>query len=492
MLRRTMPKQCNMPNHSRGKIRMCLFCGFCRCEVNIDDCINNKCANGASCIDKINSYECICPRMFAGRYCEQKLSFCSELLNPCENGATCVPKSHDTYECACAPGFSGQNCSINMDDCQQHECEHGGICIDGINSYTCQCPLGFYGEHCEMTAPATSLGFPTNRLYRNIAGRCSPSNCENGFCAQTPSSQDNDIDDKMEQCQCFHGYGGTGCRMQLSFRSGVIAYYGDREFVALELFDGRIKAAFYVGNYPSSHMYSYNIVNDGLPHKLSVLIRGKQLSLIVDDGKAQNVINSGKISTFEVKSRQRLYLGGLPKDVAQKALTGFHLKQGHSLQGCIESVYVNGDLQDLKVQEVVEHRDTTPGCAATVNLCADVDLCSGHGSCYVNTSLADGIECKCDNGFVGQRCSKKKYRGYHEEGTCRSIEVIKNARCVGWCGSDSVSSSDVEGCCAPVKTKRRRVKMVCRDGNTKIGFVDIIRKCSCLNDCSDSMPITVS
>lgn len=38
---------------------------------------------------------------------------------------------------------------------------------------------------------------------------------------------------------------------------GIIAYFGDISYVALELFDGRIKVTFYIGNYPSSHMYSY-------------------------------------------------------------------------------------------------------------------------------------------------------------------------------------------------------------------------------------------
>ena len=30
------------------------------CEVNIDDCIDEPCKNGALCIDGINSYLCFC------------------------------------------------------------------------------------------------------------------------------------------------------------------------------------------------------------------------------------------------------------------------------------------------------------------------------------------------------------------------------------------------------------------------------------------------
>lgn len=39
--------------------------------------------------------------------------------------------------------------------------------------------------------------------------------------------------------------------------TGVIAYYGDNSYFSAELFDGRVKVAFYVGNYPPSFMYSY-------------------------------------------------------------------------------------------------------------------------------------------------------------------------------------------------------------------------------------------
>lgn len=72
----------------------------------MDDCVNNKCENGATCIDgvgwlglksrqfptpQINTYNCECPPMFAGRYCEEKLRFCTKKLDPCANGGKCLP-----------------------------------------------------------------------------------------------------------------------------------------------------------------------------------------------------------------------------------------------------------------------------------------------------------------------------------------------------------------------------------------------------------------
>ena len=37
-----------------------------RCEVNIDDCTDHTCQNGATCIDGIQSYSCQCMPGFTG------------------------------------------------------------------------------------------------------------------------------------------------------------------------------------------------------------------------------------------------------------------------------------------------------------------------------------------------------------------------------------------------------------------------------------------
>ena len=39
-------------------------------SVDLDDCVNHNCSNGASCIDGINSYSCNCSAGFTGLNCE--------------------------------------------------------------------------------------------------------------------------------------------------------------------------------------------------------------------------------------------------------------------------------------------------------------------------------------------------------------------------------------------------------------------------------------
>lgn len=50
-------------------------------------------------------------------------------------------------------GFEGVTCERNIDDCPNHKCQNGGVCVDGVNTYNCRCPpqwTGMYGvtNHC--------------------------------------------------------------------------------------------------------------------------------------------------------------------------------------------------------------------------------------------------------------------------------------------------------------------------------------------------------
>ena len=186
-------------------------------SVDLDDCVNHNCSNGASCIDGINGYSCNCSVGFSGEHCEnskystkeidtasnQQLStwiitFALFLLNfsvdlddcvnhNCSNGASCLDGMNG-YSCNCSVGFSGEHCenskystkeidtasscqlstliitfslcllnfSVDLDDCVNHNCSNGASCIDGINSYSCNCSAGFTGLNCETGRERTN------------------------------------------------------------------------------------------------------------------------------------------------------------------------------------------------------------------------------------------------------------------------------------------------------------------------------------------------
>ncbi|VDK74302.1 unnamed protein product, partial [Onchocerca ochengi] len=315
-----------------------------RCERNIDDCVNNKCQNGATCIDLINSYECKCPSTHVGRFCEEKVEFCSNKMNPCANRGVCVRQTH-FYKCNCLPGFTGSNCTINIDDCENNLCKNDAVCIDGIQSYKCECIGGYTGEFCELP--------PVSDDYYPNTSPCHAHSCEHGVCHQLGNSV---------FCKCSEGYTGKRCEQlraagyvqdgsfialepfiaspdgNLTFTlittasTGVIVYYGDNAHLSVELYDGRLKISFCVGNFPASHMYSYVTVHDGRPHRIEIFIKGITLTLKIDDNEPQIVVNSGSKETFILTSKNLLYVGGVPPSVAVKATNAFHLKQPHSFR----------------------------------------------------------------------------------------------------------------------------------------------------------------
>ena len=58
------------------------------CEEIIDNCVDNACLNGASCVNGINSYTCSCTSGWTGNLCQTSVDDCSN--SPCLNGATCI------------------------------------------------------------------------------------------------------------------------------------------------------------------------------------------------------------------------------------------------------------------------------------------------------------------------------------------------------------------------------------------------------------------
>ena len=37
----------------------------------------------------------------------------------------------------------------DIDECANHTCKNGGLCVDQVNNYSCNCLAGFTGDRCE-------------------------------------------------------------------------------------------------------------------------------------------------------------------------------------------------------------------------------------------------------------------------------------------------------------------------------------------------------
>ncbi|KAF2353684.1 Laminin G domain [Trinorchestia longiramus] len=339
-----------------------------RCEENIDDCSGHKCENGGQCVDLVQRYRCQCPPGYTGEYCEKKIDFCSKEFNPCKNGGSCV--DHVTYyECQCPLGYSGDNCTIDINDCENNLCQNGATCIDGANEYTCKCVGDFSGKFCEVGPAVFQQTSP-----------CQQNDCQNGICFVPPNSQD-------YVCKCSPGFSGKHCEyltrvrftlensfialdslktkpssnVTLHFRTteenGIILYVGDSAHLAVELFRGRLRVSYDVGNHPISNMFSYEIVSDGRWHRVELLTQKQNFTLKVDSGRSRSIVNDGSNEFLETESP--LYLGGLPREIARNAVKMWHLRDTDSFMGCMDRVYIGGRLADLSAGK--QHQ-VNPGC----------------------------------------------------------------------------------------------------------------------------------
>ncbi|KAF8787753.1 Protein slit like protein [Argiope bruennichi] len=438
-----------------------------RCETNIDDCVDNKCENNATCVDLIEEYECRCNPGYTGNYCEKKINFCSKEFNPCKNGATCIDENY-SYSCACSLGFTGENCTININDCLDHLCQNGGTCIDGINTYRCQCQDGFSGAFCELENMV-------DLLYPQTSP-CQHHDCKHGVCFMPSNAKD-------YICKCSQGFTGKRCefltsinfhdgsyveldplhtkpdaKVSITFATeqsyGVMLYNGESQHLAVELFRGRIRVSYDVGNYPVSTMFSYETVSDGNPHTVELMLMKKNFTMRVDNGTSRTIVNEGVKEYLEVSSP--LYIGGVSEEVASSALRQWHLRNTSSFDGCIKDVRLNGKLLDFMIAR--KQQRVAPGCSELEeNKPCKEHLCK-KGKCVPLDKSS--YECQCRKGWSGEHCDqaptcqKEQYREFLEENGCRSTKMIKMANCVGSCGDQ---------CCRPQRIKRRSVRMICHE-----------------------------
>lgn len=236
------------------------------------------------------------------------------------------------------------------------------------------------------------------------------------------------------------------------------------------------------------------LVNDGIFHHIRLELEGNQATLLINNVYPQTIINNGRTKRMELKNKQPVYFGGLPSNIATIAITDFRIKNSQSLGGCISNIYFDEKMIDFSDTDIIEKHNTAIGCGSAINLCENI-TCNNAGKCIENRTLSDGYQCICkDSSYTGKlcdqrkpSCTKEKFRKYHEENGCRSVDLIKNAKCNGWCGNDNTfpitnpdgSMIGSNCCCRAVKTRQRKVKMICPNGSKRYSIVQIIRKCQC-------------
>ncbi|KAB7501347.1 Fibropellin-1 [Armadillidium nasatum] len=156
------------------------------CEINIDECVFNKCVNNATCEDGINEYNC-----------ETEIDECES--NPCQNGGTCLDEI-GKFTCVCVDDYIGETCNeLKIKNCSKEQCQNGGTCNDIYNSltgvadnFTCDCPFSYGGYTCEK-----EIDFCSIENVRCLRGNCVLTHVDKGW-----------------ECICEEGYEGEFCGIE--------------------------------------------------------------------------------------------------------------------------------------------------------------------------------------------------------------------------------------------------------------------------------------
>ncbi len=136
-----------------------------------------------------------------------------------------------------------------------------------------------------------------------------------------------------------------GTRMNITLvlvtrkQEGVVLYHGFDKHIAVEVFRGRLRVSFDIGNYPVSTMFSYEQISDDARHVIELLIAGKNFSMRIDGGQTRTIINEGERRSLDLG--EPLYLGGLPGETRDGAFKKWHIRNTASFSGMYTSCKVD-------------------------------------------------------------------------------------------------------------------------------------------------------
>ncbi|NXY67635.1 CRUM1 protein, partial [Glareola pratincola] len=373
------------------------------CEEDVDECATDPCHNGGVCFERSNqayygtrpdfprnfSYSqaagflCWCQPGFTGVECAVDINECEE--GPCKNGAVCEDGIAD-YTCHCAPSqdgivWGGKNCSVKLTGCQTHDCQNEALCIPTYQAeshgHLCQCQPGFYDATCSTptTFSFASRGYllielpVNNQSRRGVAG------------------------DQLAS---------VSLRFRTTLPSAILFYRGhEAEYLFLELFDGILHAGLKREDAGYLLLLEGLRVDDGQWHKVEVVLHSTlQLKLWHDSCDGGVCLQSSPVphgTALLPHAFLNMYIGGAGDPMANNTQS----QQG--FVGCLEDFQVDAEAVlpvDLPTDEsspVKRGCDRTEWCLS--------QPCFHGGLCV---DLWTTFRCDCSRPYGGPACSYER------------------------------------------------------------------------------------
>ncbi|NWX85438.1 CRUM1 protein, partial [Nothoprocta pentlandii] len=374
-----------------------------RCEEDVDECAAGPCHNGGLCFERSNqayygarpdfpsefSYSqaagflCWCQPGFAGVECAVNINECEE--GPCKNGAVCEDGIAD-YTCHCAPSqdgiiWGGKNCSVKLTGCQTHDCQNEALCIPTYlaesHGHLCQCQPGFYDATCSTP---TTFSF-ASRGYLLI---------------ELPMNNESRRDVAGDQLA------SVSLRFRTTLSSVILFYRGhEAEYLFLELFDGVLHAGLKTEDVEYLLVLEGLRVDDGRWHKVEVLLQNSvQLKLWRDSCDAGVCLQSAPVGNSTVlipPAFRNTYVGGAPNAMASNTRS----QQG--FVGCLQDLQADGEALLPRHLPAGESAPVAVGCDRT-EWCLS-QPCSHGGRCV---DLWATFRCDCSRPYGGPTCSYER------------------------------------------------------------------------------------
>ncbi|XP_060073687.1 neurogenic locus notch homolog protein 1-like [Ylistrum balloti] len=155
------------------------------CNTNIDDCVGVTCENGGTCVDGIASFNCSCPALYTGTYCEEANCVARGCANLSGNGVCDTSCIYE--EC----GYDGLDCSVGVnpwDSCTVVPTSRGRHCsvlfMDGVCDQDCN-TLGclYDGFDCVNNGTMLSDCFNSSYCLGSLGNSVCDARCNNLECA---------------------------------------------------------------------------------------------------------------------------------------------------------------------------------------------------------------------------------------------------------------------------------------------------------------------